>query len=349
MERLPLVDASEVLAGASPRVLERAFLVLGLLAHGYVFQDTVVGGKPVDELPPQLAVPWCQVAAMVGRPPVITHSSIALANYHEIDEDKGAVVDNLGMNSLFLGGMDEAWFYTAALGVEGAGAPALVGLVEGMHGVVLGEPEMVLNALQRVLAAVLAMDDALARLPERCMPAVFYSRIRLFLAGWAGNSELPNGLTYAGVTPDFDHTATRPERVAAASGSATPSFVGKFNGASAAQSSLIQALDAGLDIEHESAFLDAMVAHMPRPHARLIDALWHGPSLREYAHACGEPAVLQMYLACREALALFRNRHIQIVARYILQQSPARPSSEKGTGGTSIMPFLKGIRDTTRG
>ena len=69
------------------------------------------------------------------------------------------------------------------------------------------------------------------------------------------------------------------------------------------------------------------------------------------------------FTAATEALTVFRNKHIQIVTRYIIlparsgrkdgPQNLASSSSKKngeeltGTGGTTLVPFLKQSRDET--
>ena len=346
MEELPVVDAVSLLGQASDAELERAFLVLGLLAHGYVFEPTQSPeGKPNPSLPQGIALPWAQVGAMLSRPPVLAHGSVALANYRELDSVSGPVLSNLAMNSLFLGSSDEAWFFTSTLGIEAAGGPGLAALVGAMQAVEENNAGMVESCLAAVEDAVIAMIAALDALPLRCLPVVFYHRIRPFLAGWKGNNDLPNGLEYRGVRADYDYATSDPSQIALAEGGDDAAFVGEYSGASAAQSSLIQALDAGLGIEHQSEFLTAMRDHMPRKHAAFIQALRDGPSIAEFVASSGLSSLHTRYDAVRTKLAAFRTRHIQIVTRYILQQTPK--SDERGTGGTSILPFLQGIRDST--
>jgi indoleamine 2,3-dioxygenase len=36
------------------------------------------------ELPEQVSIPWSQVAARLGRPPILTHSSIVIHNWKRI-------------------------------------------------------------------------------------------------------------------------------------------------------------------------------------------------------------------------------------------------------------------------
>jgi indoleamine 2,3-dioxygenase len=106
---------------------------------------------------------------------------------------------------------------------------------------------------------------------------------------------------------------------------------------------------------------------MPGPHREFLDALSSKPSpIREYCHDSPIPELVEAYNFAVGELAAFRDIHIQIVTRYIIRpasmQRPLKPNAginlavastglEKGlcgTGGTDLLPFLKGCRDDTR-
>ncbi|MCW6004370.1 indoleamine 2,3-dioxygenase [Micromonospora sp. CPCC 205371] len=128
------------------------------------------------------------------------------------------------------------------------------------------------------------------------MPTCFYHRIRPFLTGWP-----EPGLVY--------------ERV-----DETPRLL---TGGSAAQSSLIQAFDAGLRIPHQhevtGAFLRAMRAYMPLSHRRFLADLEAGPSIFDYVTARrGEhPRLVDAYNACVRAVGDLRAQHLGLTGRYI--------------------------------
>ena len=92
-------------------------------------------------------------------------------------------------------------------------------------------------------------------------------------------------------------------------------------------------------------------------------------SIRELAlqtpHTAEQERLQQTFTAATDALTVFRNKHIQIVTRYIIlpsrqgkmgggPQNLASSSLKKGkeeeltgTGGTTLVPFLKQSRDET--
>ncbi|KAH9481074.1 Indoleamine 2,3-dioxygenase [Psilocybe cubensis] len=138
----------------------------------------------------------------------------------------------------------------------------------------------------------------------------------------------------------------------------------------------------------KSAFLERMQLYMPRHHRTFLNHLSNNPRpLRALVFDAatspesskGGTSVLEAYNAAVMALKEFRDAHMIIVALYIIAparlyeaevksrssvtQPPTRPGSEseyvtekhsdneplKGTGGTDLVRFLKGVRDQTKG
>lgn len=126
-------------------------------------------------------------------------------------------------------------------------------------------------------------------------------------------------------------------------------------------------------------FLSRMQTYMPRHHRAFLRHLAANPRplrhlIESETNAGRNKALLQSYNAAVLSLKTLRDYHIQIVAMYIV--GPARrveagkrlakvkpdsfalassasvfdgESSEKGTGGTNAMAFLKNVRDKTSG
>jgi indoleamine 2,3-dioxygenase len=126
-----------------------------------------------------------------------------------------------------------------------------------------------------------------------------------------------------------------------------------FAGGSAAQSSLLQAIDAALGVVHEDEktrpFLLEMRRYMPPHHRRFVTDLAAGPTLRPFvqAHQQSHPTLTDSYNLCLQKLATFRKLHLEISVRYILHQAPDAAAA-KGTGGTSFVPFLSQARKETK-
>ena len=94
---------------------------------------------------------------------------------------------------------------------------------------------------------------------------------------------------------------------------------------------------------------------MPGPHRLFLEHVSKIANIREYVTSYPEGAALDAaYDHCLGRLVAFRNKHVQIVSRYIVvpsrvsQRNTASNNPAKGTGGTAPVDFLKQIRDETR-
>ena len=319
LEQLAPLDTNRL---EDERQLQRAMLLLCYLGNAYVWADD----KPANLLPRGIAIPWVQIAEKLGRPPISSHASLALYNWRRLDKEGPLDLDNLDTLQLFAGGMDERWFYLTAVVIEAKGAPALPALVRAQQAVASNRVDDLAQSLKKIPSALTDIFAILLRIPEKCDPYIFYHRIRPYVAGW----EAP-GVIYEGV-------------------SETPRI---FAGGSAAQSALIQALDAGLGIKHHReetrAFLQDMRNYMIPGQRRFIEALEAGPSIRQFVfdHQQSHPTLADLYNACIRGMDNFRKKHIEITVRYILHQAP-KDEEAKGTGGTSLVPFLSTARKETQ-
>ncbi len=318
LERLPVPDLTRL---EDDMQLERAMLLLTTFGNAYVWAD----GGPAKRIPPAVAVPLCRVADRVGRPPISAHPSMVLYNWRRLDKDRPIELDNLTTLQLFLGGVDEQWFYLTAVVIEARGAPAVVALAEMQQAAANGRVEDLAHRFDTISASMADVYDVLERIPEKCDPYIFYHRVRPYQTGW----EAP-GVIYEGVSESLR----------------------MCSGGSAAQSPLIQALDAGLGIRHNSGetnpFLMDMRNYMIPAHRRFIETLEAGPSVRQFVQdrASTHPALADRYNACVRALDRFRRKHMEIAVRYISHQAPS-PERSKGTGGTSFVSFLGKARKET--
>jgi indoleamine 2,3-dioxygenase len=111
---------------------------------------------------------------------------------------------------------------------------------------------------------------------------------------------------------------------------------------------------------------------MPRRHARFLDQLCP-KTIRGFvmSHSASHP-IIGHYNSAVAALVSFRNKHIQIVTRYIVLPAKVKASNSRvseqglfaskapqasdttegtallGTGGAVLVPFLKHARDETK-
>lgn len=122
----------------------------------------------------------------------------------------------------------------------------------------------------------------------------------------------------------------------------------------------------------EATFLQRMLQYMPLPHRTfLLHLSSHPTPLRDLVikRADTHPALAAAYDEALAALRRFRDKHMRVVSRFIVQQARRAPSDRirallgdareaeeivevevdglRGTGGTPLIRFLKRCRDNT--
>ena len=173
------------------------------------------------------------------------------------------------------------------------------------------------------------LGSILQKMYENCDPHVFYHRIRPFLAGGKNMADagLPHGVLFDDGTGEQSHR--------------------KLGGGSNAQSSLIQFFDIVLGIEHrptgerrsESSesnssdqegqapparhnFISEMRSYMPGPHRRFLGHVSNVANIRSYVESHPRNRALCIaFDACLAMLRSLRDKHIQMVSRYIIVKS----------------------------
>jgi indoleamine 2,3-dioxygenase len=283
----------------------------------------------------------------------------------------------------FTGSMDEKWFYLVSVAIEARGAPLIPMMLEAIAAARRGDKTVVLESLRNFAERVDELGVLLTKMYDNCDPHVFYNRIRPYLAGSKNMADagLPNGVV-------FDN-----------GGPINKQRYVQFSGGSNAQSSIIQFFDLVLNVEHRptgqkkgdephsakkappTSFIHEMRKYMPGAHARFLAEVGKVANLRAFVEEHSYDSALTVaFDASLAMLSALRDKHIQIVSRYIVIQSAAakkradadggkdkkgsekkidlahRPKSNekdgekkslKGTGGSTLIPFLRQARDET--
>lgn len=330
VQKLPLLDHERL---TSYRELRLAHVVLGAIATGYIWQEGDQGVPKV--LPRALAVPWCAVSKRLGLQPVICHPALCLANVKIKDPNRPVDLSNLScLYHVVPGGRQAEWFIIVTAMIEYKFAPAITHIIKAISAAYNDDVIGYQNSMAEIKNVMTILKETFSRMHDELDADVFYNVLRPYLNGWGGNgSSLPEGLIYEGVSE-------KPQ---------------KMIGGSAAQSSTMQLMDAALGVKHDQDiedFLNKMRSYMPPKHAAFIELISRETSLRQYAQACED--VKTSYNEAVQSLIDFRSYHIQIVTKYIIitSNNEARNRdfesvSNKGTGGSSLVPFLKSIRDAT--
>ncbi|XP_012580402.1 PREDICTED: indoleamine 2,3-dioxygenase 2 [Condylura cristata] len=336
VNKLPLLDG-QFLKGYREQRL--AHLVLSVITMGYVWQE---GEKqPEEVLPQNLALPFVDVSRSLGLPPILVHSDLVLANWTLRNPERPLEISNLDTIVSFPGGESLRGFVLVTLLVEKAAIPGIKAIVQAVNAIVQPNQDSLLPALQQLRLSIQDITRTLGQMHDYVDPDIFYAVIRIFLSGWKDNPAMPRGLIYKGVSKE-------------------PL---KYSGGSAAQSTVLHAFDELLGIRHskESAdFLHRMRDYMPPSHKAFVEEIHSAPSLRDYVLSSGDGQLLTAYNQCVEALAELRNYHITVVAKYIITAAvkaksrrsshlsgPPQALEDRGTGGSSVLSFLKSVRDKT--
>lgn len=266
--------------------------------------------------------------------------------------------------------------------MEARGAPALPLMLQAISAARENNADVVAECLRELSIIISEIGDLLEEMYKNCQPHAFYHGFRPYLAGGRnmGDAGLPHGILFE------DGSGKEQYR--------------QYGGGSNAQSSLIQFFDIVLGVEHrptgETAedkaskdeednsegprrrhnFLMDMRAYMPGPHRRFLEHVASVANIHDYVDAHQDNG--ELCLAYNAALAMVRSlrqKHIQMVARYIIvksresrdvqtQNRPTSPTSMnsivnlasakhggdkklRGTGGTALIEFLKQARDET--
>ncbi|MCJ1341002.1 hypothetical protein MMC09_006298 [Bachmanniomyces sp. S44760] len=376
VDGLPILSTSRL---QHPAEWRRAYLLLAFMTHGYMWG----GERPAERIPLPISIPFLEVCHHLELPPVATYSGLCLWNFRPIFPNEPIdSLENLSTLATFTGSLDESWFYLVSVAIEARGAPIIPLMLNAIAAARIHDSRTVTECLHSFAERLDELATLLQRMYENCDPHVFYHRIRPFLAGSKNMADagLPNGVIYE-------------------DGSGTETY-SQYGGGSNAQSSLIQFFDIILGVEHrptgerrnESSsseaegtappsrhnFIQDMRSYMPGPHSRFLEHVSNVANIREYVDSHRSNRALSIaYDACLAMLRALRDKHIQMVSRYIIVKSresrshsrSLSPSATKapkpvnlanahrspgtgnkklrGTGGTALIPFLKQARDET--
>ncbi|TNN19976.1 Indoleamine 2,3-dioxygenase 2, partial [Schistosoma japonicum] len=126
-------------------------------------------------------------------------------------------------------------------------------------------------------------------------------------------------------------------------------------GASAAQSLTIQACDAFFQIKHhpeDEEFFKKMQTYMITEHRQFLEDLAMYSRIRSIAVESKSSELKSNYNQCLQSLWNFRNSHISLVNRFIIEPSKKAEAKIKqlevtGTSGQCLKVFLQRVRDAS--
>jgi indoleamine 2,3-dioxygenase len=352
----------------------RAYSLLSFMLHGYIWG----GDTPADRIPEPISIPLLEVSDHLELPPIATYAGLCLWNFKPLfmDEDIDNL-ENLAALNTFTGSMDEAWFYLVSVAIEARGAPIIPLMLTAMAAARHGDSTTVTRCLRAFAERLTDLTTILQRMHESCDPHIFYHRIRPFLAGSKNMAEagLPHGIILQ------DGTGAETYRQYSGGSNAQSSLIQFFDialGIEHRPTGEKPQPSSGSEREGRTMqrhnFIREMRRYMPGPHARFLNDTAQISNIRDFVEDHrGDHQLGVAYDACLAMLSAFRDKHIAIVTRYIItpsrqvrarsrSRSPeavrqrqnlaiasrsGQTRSQKGTGGTALIPFLKQARDET--
>ena len=325
------LSVNSIIKGGDIREVKLAMAHLSFISHAYIW-----GGKnPEKILPEAIAKPWVRLANKLERPPILSYGSYCLDNWYRVNSKEDVSLQNVGLLTNFLGGVDEDWFVTIHVCIENAASKAVNAATKLSY---LNEGNSVndyLVNLKEIVASLKDVNKIFSRMPEKCDPYIYYHRVRPFIFGTKDNPDLKKGLIYEG---QFNNK---------------PQF---FRGETGAQSSIMPFLDGALGIyhtkDHLRHYLNEMRDYMPPEHRKMIEDVESRSNAKTYI--LQSKRLVNEYNKCLEEIRKFRALHLEFAATYIHQQSQIKNpfgrggSTITGTGGTPFMKYLKKHRDETQ-
>jgi indoleamine 2,3-dioxygenase len=303
----------------SDRELFRVYQVTGFLASGYLHKT----GDDVEErdhLPEGVAKPLYESTQRLGVPPILSFDAYSLGNWEREDPEGPIELENIDTIQNFVNMDDEAWFMLVHTEIENEASDALTAIPYAQRAVQEDDPATMRMALENMNDSIEEMVETLKRMPEGNSPDVYGDGFRPYIEGFE----------------DIEY-----ERVDELDGPQD------FRGETGAQSSILPALDAALDISHDTNVLtqhiDDMREYMPPGHREFVADIEDGPSISEYVEAQDDEELTDLYNGALEKIFAFREIHLDYAVEYILE----KVGDETGTGGTEYIEFLGDLKQET--
>jgi indoleamine 2,3-dioxygenase len=285
------------------------YVRLGFLTSAYVNQ---VGQDPAKILPHSIAQPLCDICTRLRRPPILSYDGYALFNWKRFNPGGRIALGNIDTTQNFVHLYDEHWFILVHVHIEALAAQIVNAIDDLDEALAQNDRERLSAAMSAIGQTIWEQVHVLRRIPEHMDPSLYYKTFRPYIRFF-------EGVVYEGVN-------------------AAPM---SFRGETGAQSSVVPTLVALLKIPHRPTMLTDHLADMrrfmPAEHRALIERVEAMADLRPLADKA-------VYNDALEALATFRETHLDFAKRYIAQWV----SDPRGTGGTPYLEWLAQLIRETR-
>lgn len=316
-----------------------AALFLSMIAQAYVFAEPA---NPPKEIPSVIAQNLYRIAFLGQRRPMLAYSEYALHNWYRIDPAKPVTLQNIQPIVTFTGTPDEIWFIKIHVAIEAVCIHALQA-AKRIHACLIQtekpySADEIKKSFEIITIAMLEATELMHRMKDNCHADVFFHQLRQYWKGWdtiINETSGKKGVMLQGVDTGKNESYA-------------------YSGVSGAQSSIVPALDAILNIKQpvNSMFeqLDHFKSYMPREHQAIISNFGLCKT-RRYVKGADNHALSQAYNEACGAVAKFRGAHLAVVHSYIYQQAKAAGINKEaiaGTGGAPASHYLSERLMTTQ-
>ena len=321
----------EFLLGQGEANTERLMHLYSYMASAYVY---AVGETPAIRIPSEIAVPLMLLSDQLNRKPILSYASYCLTNWQRIDSEDEIKLGNIKLLTNFCppdsGKSDEDWFILVHVDIEQCaadGVSACKQLLENpwkkendVNNIVVAN-----DVLTKIFVSLAKMNKTMAKMPDECSPDNYFRWVRPYIFSF-------KDMIYEGCFGNRPTTC---------------------RGETGAQSSIVPAFLAALEIQHQDSLLThhlmEMRDYMPAPHRKFLEDLLiqttsnsvEGVGLRAFAQR--ETVLKEIYNDCVQQIIAFRDKHFEYAVNYIAN----KVENPSGTGGTPYIPWLKQLREET--
>ena len=223
MAQIPIITNISDLLSAELDVKRRAITILSFFANAFMNETQIVDypkseikPKPRDYLPECIAIPLYQLCKDMNAPPIIRHCHMVLNNWRLLFppfnfNKKRHDLSNLALNNLFLGGIDENWFFCIGFGIESCfgslltsmlSIQELVQIINNKH----NHTDLRLFIIKEIKCHLRQISDDINEMTKYLLKYyskldghIFYRRVRIFVTGCESEKDFPFGVELRGI------------------------------------------------------------------------------------------------------------------------------------------------------
>lgn len=285
--------------------------------YSYIVCAFALESKTIPEC---LSRGFLSCCRLLDRKPYLDYSGCVLYNWELIDPRAGIHIHNVRMLRRLTGLPDEEWFFKTHLVIEADSAPAVRAIAASSGdqldlSSVLATVEEHFGYVSRVSLPLMFEHDPKG--VPRCDYSLFFHVLRPMISG----DEL--------VFEPSDKPTSLP-------------------GPSGAMSTLLPAIDTFLGVRNSNKKLaDLLVKFrdsMPESHRRFLGSV---RSVRDRVVESKQAGLIDCFDRCVDLLLDFRWRHLHMVKKYVIDQSPPGQAVRGTGGGSKALEYLhQHIADT---